>query len=195
MRPGWPESFLPLSRSLIHSLIRLSSRGAADPRQLWSSQVTDGPGRSRTPERTLGKRVGGNPSGVRISYPPPPLTRQYTVLHGDRQGSCGGHRGGSLRFPRTPARGPACGAAGGPGVGLSARTIARRYAGRSTTCAHPAEASCRNCGDHVENPVSVLVDGLQRATCSVAVAIVGVSAAGMGHVGVPPGLDAARTAG
>src|SRR5215469_1695219 len=28
--------------------------------------------------RTLGKRVGGNPSGVRISYPPPPLTRQYT---------------------------------------------------------------------------------------------------------------------
>jgi len=24
--------------------------------------------------------------------------------------------------------------------GLSARTIARRYAGRSTTCAHPAEA-------------------------------------------------------
>src|ERR1700685_1630849 len=23
--------------------------------------------------RTLGKRVGGNPSGVRISYPPPPL--------------------------------------------------------------------------------------------------------------------------
>src|SRR5215469_17012868 len=24
--------------------------------------------------RTLGKRVGGNPSGVRISYPPPPLT-------------------------------------------------------------------------------------------------------------------------
>src|SRR5262249_33159040 len=27
--------------------------------------------------RTLGKRVGGNPSGVRISYPPPPVTRQY----------------------------------------------------------------------------------------------------------------------
>src|SRR5690348_13344529 len=27
---------------------------------------------------TLGKHVGGNPSGVRISYPPPPLTRQYT---------------------------------------------------------------------------------------------------------------------
>ena len=79
--------------------------------------------------------------------------------------------------------------------GLSARTIARRYAGRSTTCAHTAEASCRNCGDHVENPVSVLVDGLQRATCSVAVAIVGLSAAGMGHVGVPPRLDTARTAG
>src|SRR5215469_9528241 len=32
--------------------------------------------------RTLGKRVGGNPSGVRISYPPPPLTCDDTL------GSC-----------------------------------------------------------------------------------------------------------
>ena len=60
------------SCSLIRSLIHLSSQVAADPRQLRSSQVTDGPGQSRTPGRILGKRVGGNPSGVRISYPPPP---------------------------------------------------------------------------------------------------------------------------
>ena len=36
--------------------------------------VTPGHGRSWTGaelRRTLGKRVGGNPSGVRISYPPP----------------------------------------------------------------------------------------------------------------------------
>jgi hypothetical protein len=57
-------------RSLIRSLIRLSSQTAADPRQLPPSQVTDGPGQSRTPGRTLGKRVGGNPSRVRISHPP-----------------------------------------------------------------------------------------------------------------------------
>src|SRR6185312_11580916 len=153
-----PESFLPLSRSLIHSLIRLSSRGAADPHQLWSSQVTDGPGRSRTPGRTLGKRVGGNPSGVRISYPPPPLTRQYTVLHGDRQGSCGGHRGGSLRFPRTPAgAGVWCGwRTGSRVVSADDRAPLRR---KINHLCPPAEASCRNCGDHVENPVSVLVDG------------------------------------
>src|SRR5216117_957015 len=57
-----------------------------------------------------------------------------------------------------------------------------------------AEASCRTCGDHVENPLTVLADGLQQASCSVAIAIVGLSAAGMGHVRAPPRLDAARTA-
>jgi hypothetical protein len=39
--------------------------------------------RSRTgtacDERWGAHLVGGNPSGVRISYPPPPLTRQYTT--------------------------------------------------------------------------------------------------------------------
>jgi hypothetical protein len=78
--PGWQESVLRFSRSLIRSLIRLSSRASAVTRQLRLFQVTDVPGRSRTLRRTLGKRVGGNPSGVRISYPPPPLTRQYARL-------------------------------------------------------------------------------------------------------------------
>ena len=36
----------------------------------------------------------------------------------------------------------------------------------------------------MENLLSVLVDGLQQTSCSVAVAIVGLSAAGMGHVRV-----------
>src|SRR5215813_7625498 len=40
-------------------------------------QVPDGGGRRRTQANIVGKRVGGNPSGVRISYPPPPVTRQY----------------------------------------------------------------------------------------------------------------------
>jgi hypothetical protein len=36
-----------------------------------SGQVTDGGGSRRTLANLVGKRVGGNPSGVRISYPPP----------------------------------------------------------------------------------------------------------------------------
>src|ERR1022692_883792 len=36
-----------------------------------AAKVTDGADLSRTPIRRLGKRVGGNPSGVRISHPPP----------------------------------------------------------------------------------------------------------------------------
>jgi len=33
---------------------------------------------SMNPGELLESVFGGNPSGVRISYPPPPLTRQYT---------------------------------------------------------------------------------------------------------------------
>src|SRR6516164_7177977 len=76
--PGRRHRLSRLQRSLIRSLIRPSSQASAEPRRLRSSQITDGGGLGRTPGRTLGKRVGGNPSGVRISYPPPPLTRQYT---------------------------------------------------------------------------------------------------------------------
>src|SRR5215471_20776209 len=50
--------------------------------------VRTGHGRWRTPGSIIGKRVGGNPSGVRISYPPPPVTRQYSgwVMLADRPG-------------------------------------------------------------------------------------------------------------
>jgi hypothetical protein len=67
-----------LSHSLIHSLIRPRSRASAETHREHTSQAADSPGLARTPGRTLGKRVGGNPSRVRISHPPPPLTRQYT---------------------------------------------------------------------------------------------------------------------
>ena len=66
-----------LSPSLIRSLIRRSSQASAKPRWLRSSQVTDGPGRARTLGCSLGKRVGGNPSGVRISYPPRPDLQEH----------------------------------------------------------------------------------------------------------------------
>ena len=45
-----------------------------------AGQVTDGGGSRRTLANLVGKRVGGNPSGVRISYPPPPLTSVNRAL-------------------------------------------------------------------------------------------------------------------
>ena len=51
------------------------ARVRAGPRIPVSSPAEDSPSGLG---RTLGKRVGGNPSRVRISHPPPPLTRQYT---------------------------------------------------------------------------------------------------------------------
>lgn len=58
--------------------------------------------------RTLGKRVGGNPSRVRISYPPPVLS-PGTTLKGPT--ACGGAlRGSPSHFSSQPAPGGAQGA-------------------------------------------------------------------------------------
>jgi hypothetical protein len=57
---------------LSSGLIRL--RTGASSTSPWSllAEVTDLCNLPRTPIHRLGKRVGGNPSGVRISYPLPP---------------------------------------------------------------------------------------------------------------------------
>ena len=52
-------------------VIRLRSPASAETHRSRSRQVTDDPGLARTLGRTLGERVGGNPSRVRISHPPP----------------------------------------------------------------------------------------------------------------------------
>ena len=70
-----PVSAGGLSSGLIH---RRSAR-YADGRQAALSLAADGDEPARTRARRLGKRVGGNPSRVRISHPPPPLTRRYAA--------------------------------------------------------------------------------------------------------------------
>jgi hypothetical protein len=60
--------------SLIRSLIQLRPPGFTWPLSAVPTQVADGDDRRRTRIHRLGKRVGGNPSRVRISYPPPALT-------------------------------------------------------------------------------------------------------------------------
>ncbi|WP_442814722.1 hypothetical protein [Streptomyces sp. NBC_01198] len=51
----------------------IRARSARSERQLSTlcAADQDPDGLGRTPGRTVGKRVGGNPSRVRISYPPP----------------------------------------------------------------------------------------------------------------------------
>ncbi len=67
-------------RGLVSVLVSFTPVCSRSPTAARSEagQVTDGGGSRRTLANLVGKRVGGNPSGVRISYPPPPLTRQYT---------------------------------------------------------------------------------------------------------------------
>jgi hypothetical protein len=55
---------------LSSGLIRRGSRASAEDQTRAQLQVTDRADLTRTHARTLGKRVGGNPSRVRISYPP-----------------------------------------------------------------------------------------------------------------------------
>ena len=50
---------------------RLSARASGTVRRNAEPHVMDCSGLARTLVWTLGKRVRGNPSGVRISYPPP----------------------------------------------------------------------------------------------------------------------------
>jgi len=45
--------------------------------QIVFVQFADGGRRRWTPCNSVGKRVGGNPSGVRISYPPPPDLQEH----------------------------------------------------------------------------------------------------------------------
>jgi hypothetical protein len=59
-----------LSSGLVHGCPGLHTSPAED----GSTAGRNGPDHSRTPRRTCGKRVGGNPSRVRISYPPPVLS-------------------------------------------------------------------------------------------------------------------------
>src|SRR5262249_16180644 len=74
--PGPPGTARCLVSVLVSfTPVRHSSPAVAGP-AFW--QVTDGGEPVRTPASSVGKRVGGNPSRVRISHPPPPLTRQYT---------------------------------------------------------------------------------------------------------------------
>jgi hypothetical protein len=65
-------------RSLIRSLIHLCPQPFIGGHEDHVCAGPDGGEPSRTPTSIVGKRVGGNPSRVRISHPPPPLTRQYT---------------------------------------------------------------------------------------------------------------------
>jgi hypothetical protein len=58
-------------RGLSSGLIPLRTLEFTPPQAASSAQVADVPDLPGTPARRLGKRVGGNPSGVRISYPPP----------------------------------------------------------------------------------------------------------------------------
>src|SRR5215470_17559321 len=57
-----------VSQFLSHSPL---SAAVHRPPRHEAAQVTDGGGQSRTAVNSLGKRVGGNPSRVRISHPPP----------------------------------------------------------------------------------------------------------------------------
>ena len=61
--PSW-------TRSLIPSLIQLRPPWFTSALPAVPPQVADGDDPRRTPTHRLGKRVGGNPSRVRISYPP-----------------------------------------------------------------------------------------------------------------------------
>ncbi|WP_018654161.1 DUF3320 domain-containing protein [Actinomadura flavalba] len=60
-------------------LIRGRSGASADVHRIASPHVSDGGRRRRTVGLRIGKRVGCKPSRVRISYPPPRLTRQNTA--------------------------------------------------------------------------------------------------------------------
>jgi hypothetical protein len=72
-RPPLPGSTSSLSRahpSLIPSLIRLRPDPFGSHHARRRAHVRDAPGLRRTLARSLGKRVGGNASRVRISHPP-----------------------------------------------------------------------------------------------------------------------------
>jgi hypothetical protein len=57
---------------LSSGLIRHGSRVFAEDRTRPQLQVTDRADLPRTQAHRLGEHVGGNPSRVRISHPPPP---------------------------------------------------------------------------------------------------------------------------
>jgi len=76
---AWP----PVSVSVSFTPVRHCSPAAAP---VMFGQVTDGGGRRWTQANIVGKRVGGNPSGVRISYPPPRWPARTSVSGRPRPG-------------------------------------------------------------------------------------------------------------
>ena len=59
------------ARRPVSLLVSFTPSGTVHRRSLASSPCRSQTARRRTPASRVGKRVGGNPSGVRISYPPP----------------------------------------------------------------------------------------------------------------------------
>ena len=66
--------------SLIPSLVQLRSETFGAHRTEQAAEVTDPPEPRRSQVHRRGKRAGGNPSRVRISHPPPVLTRHNAGL-------------------------------------------------------------------------------------------------------------------